>query len=68
MAGAVPAFYRTIYSPSKFAIRTLWAGLRLELAEERDLHFTHVLPGYVLTDLHDNMFIGSVKVGAKQKK
>jgi short-subunit dehydrogenase len=49
MAGAVPGLYRTTYSPAKYALRSLWAGLRLELGEERGLFFTHVLPGYVLT-------------------
>jgi short-subunit dehydrogenase len=52
MAGAVPALYRTVYSPSKFALRGMWAGLRLELGESTGVYFTHVLPGYIITDMH----------------
>lgn len=54
MAGVVPALYRSVYSPSKFALRALWSCLRLEM-HERDLHWTLALPGYVLTDMHDHV-------------
>lgn len=60
MAGMVGAPFRSLYGPTKWALRGLMHTLRLEYAQatNRKLFFSYVAPGYVLTDIHDSLRVG----------
>ena len=55
VAGRRPFYGGTIYSASKFAVRAISQGLRLELSPEDKIRVTDIEPGVVATELPDHI-------------
>ncbi|MBK5291438.1 MAG: SDR family NAD(P)-dependent oxidoreductase [Acidobacteriia bacterium] len=57
IAGLVTLPWFTLYSASKFAVRSMTDGLRMELRKE-GVHAMTVCPGYVRTGFQENVLAG----------
>ncbi len=55
MAGRRPFPSGTIYSATKFAVRAISQGLRLELSPTEKIRVTDIEPGVVTTELTDHI-------------
>jgi len=55
VAGRRPFPGGTVYSATKFAVRSLSAGIQLELSAERGIRVTDIEPGVVRTELMDHI-------------
>lgn len=55
LAGRRPFPGAAVYSATKFAVRSLTAGIQLELSAERGIRVTDVQPGMVETELLDHV-------------
>jgi len=56
LAGQTGTPLRTAYAPTKFALHGFEQAIRFE---EREIDFTAVCPGYVLTEIHDTQLAKS---------
>lgn len=55
VAGRRPLPGGTVYSATKFAVRSITAGLQLELSAHRGIRVTDIQPGVVRTELTDHI-------------
>lgn len=55
LAGRRPFPGGTVYSATKFAVRSLSAGIQLELSASRGIRVTDIEPGVVRTELMDHI-------------
>lgn len=65
VAGRRPFPGGTVYSATKFAVRSLTAGMQLELSASEGIRVTDIQPGVVATELPDHIPDEEVREGFK---
>ena len=66
VAGRRPFPGGAVYSATKFAVRSLTAGLQLELSAARGIRVTDVQPGVVDTELLDHIAVAELRTGFRE--